>query len=144
MVKERGVSCKVLVDANSENINFLKTLDFMEIRHLEGLRGNFGLYDERLYMVVIMQDKHDDRLLQTFFSNSKSLVDKQISIYNDLWNMAKPLSSRIKELDYQNTTGYDKSLLGIKNIQNEINFVSLTAEPLYHTELNPTERATYV
>ena len=44
-------------------------------------------------------------------------------IYNDLWNMAKPLSSRIKELEYQNNIKYDKSLLGIKNIQNEINFL---------------------
>ncbi|WP_458720791.1 hypothetical protein [Candidatus Nitrosocosmicus sp. R] len=123
MVKERGISCKLLVDANSENIDFLKTLDFLEIRHLEGLRGNFGLYDERLYMVVIMQDKDNDRLLQTFFSNSKPLVEKQMCIYNDLWNMAKPLSSRITELEYQNTKRYDKSLPGIKNIQNEINFL---------------------
>jgi hypothetical protein len=69
-----------------------------------------------------MQDR-DEKLLQTFFSNSKSLVEKQLSIYNDLWKMAKPLSSRIKELEYQNIAGYDKSLLGIKNIQDEINFL---------------------
>jgi hypothetical protein len=122
MMVERGVYCKLLVDANNENIDFLKTLDFLEIRHLEGLRGNFGLYDERLYMVVIMQGK-DDKLVQTFFSNSMSLVRKQISVYEDLWNMAKPLSSRIKELELQNKSGYDKSFLGIKNIQNEINFL---------------------
>jgi hypothetical protein len=122
MVKERGISCKLLVDANHDNIDFLKSLDFLEIRHLEGLKGNFGLYDDRLYMVVIMQDR-DEKLLQTFFSNSESLVEKQLSIYNDLWKMAKPLSSRIKELEYQNIAGYDKSLLGIKNIQDEINFL---------------------
>lgn len=122
MVKERGVSCKLLVDANHENIDFLKTLDFLEIRHLEGLRGNFGLYDERLYMVVIMQGG-DDKLVQTFFSNSMSLVRKQISVYQDLWNMAKPLSSRIKELEFQNINGYDRSLFGIEDIQNEINFL---------------------
>ncbi len=123
MVKEKGLSGKLLVDATPENIDFLKTLDFLDIRHLEGLRGNFGLYDERLYTVVIMQDRDNDKLLQSFFSNSKSLVEKQLSIYNDLWNMAKPLSSRIKELEFQNNSGYDKSLLGIKNIQNEINFL---------------------
>ncbi len=112
MVKEKGVSCKLLVDANHDNIDILKTLDFLEIRHLQGLRGNFGLYDKRLYMVVIMQDR-EDKLLQTFFSNSKPLVEKQMCIYNDLWNMAKPLSSPIKELEYQNTKEYDKSLLGV-------------------------------
>ncbi len=122
MVKERGISCKLLVGANHDNIDFLKSLDFLEIRHLEGLKGNFGLYDDRLYMVVIMQDR-DEKLLQTFFSNSESLVEKQLSIYNDLWKMAKPLSSRIKELEYQTIAGYDKSLLGIKNIQDEINFL---------------------
>jgi len=123
MKKEKGLSGKLLVDATPENIDFLKTLDFLEIRHLEGLRGNFGLYDERLYTVVIMQDRDNDKLLQSFFSNSKSLVEKQLSIYNDLWNMAKPLTSRIKELEFQNNSGHDKSLLGIKNIQNEINFL---------------------
>ena len=123
MVKEKELSGKLLVEATSENIDFLKTLDFLEIRHLEGLRGNFGLYDERLYTVVIMQDRDNGKLLQSFFSNSKSLVEKQLSIYNDLWNMAKPLTTRIKELEFQNNDGYTKSFLGIENIQNEINFL---------------------
>jgi hypothetical protein len=101
----------------------LKTLDILEIRHLEGLRGNFGLYDERLYTLVIMQDRDNGKLLQSFFSHSKSLVEKQLSIYNNLWNIAKPLSSRIKELEFQNNSGYDKSLFGIENIQNETNFL---------------------
>jgi len=43
MAKEKGSSGKLLVDANSENINFLKTLVFLEIRHLEGLRYHIGL-----------------------------------------------------------------------------------------------------
>ena len=123
MVKEKELSGKLLVDATLENMDFLKTLDFLEIRHLEGLRGNFGLYDERLYTVVIMQDRDNGKLLQSFFSNSKSLVEKQLSIYNDLWNMAKPLTTRIKELEFQNNDGYTKSFLGIENIQNEINFL---------------------
>jgi len=70
-------------------------------------------------MVVIMQCK-DDGLLQTFFSNSESLVQKQISVYRDLWKIAISLSSRTKELKHQHN-GYDKSLFGIRNIQNEIN-----------------------
>lgn len=44
MAKERGVSCKLLVEANHDNIEFLKNLGFLEFRHLEGLKGNFGLY----------------------------------------------------------------------------------------------------
>lgn len=44
-------------------------------------------------------------------------------MYQDLWNMAKPLSSRTKELELQNINGDDKSLFGIENIQNEINFL---------------------
>jgi len=37
--------------------------------------------------------------------------------------MAKPLTTRIKELEFQNNDGYTKSFLGIENIQNEINFL---------------------
>ena len=64
-------------------------------------------------------------LLQTFFSNSESLVQKQICIYHGLWKIAIPLSRRTKELEYQYNNGYDKSLFGIKDNQNELNF-SLT------------------
>ncbi len=120
MVKEKWLSGKLLVDANSENIDFLKTLVFLEIRHLEGLRDHIGLYGNKLYMVVIMQGK-DDGLLQTFFRNSESLVQKQICVYRDWWKIAIPLSSRTKELEHQHNDGYDKSLFGIRNIQNEIN-----------------------
>jgi len=44
IAKEKGLSGKLLlVDANSENMGFLKTLVFLEIRHLEGMRVHFGV-----------------------------------------------------------------------------------------------------
>jgi len=45
-VKEKGIKCRLITEVNTENEGFLNTLPFLEIRHLEGLRGNFGIREE--------------------------------------------------------------------------------------------------
>lgn len=49
-VKEKGIKCRLITQVNLENVDFLSSLTFLEIKHLEGLRENFGIYDERGYM----------------------------------------------------------------------------------------------
>ena len=41
-VEEKGIKCRLIIEVNIENEGFLNTLPFIEIRHLDGLRGNFG------------------------------------------------------------------------------------------------------
>jgi hypothetical protein len=42
-VQEKGIKCRLLTQINLENLEFLNSLTFLEMRHLEGLRGNFGI-----------------------------------------------------------------------------------------------------
>ena len=42
-VEEKGIKCRLITEVNTENKGFLNTLPFVEIRHLDGLRGNFGI-----------------------------------------------------------------------------------------------------
>lgn len=69
MVKEKGIKCRLITQVNIENKEFLNTLPFLEIRHLDGLRRNFGIRDEMSYMAFILH-KENDESLQTYFSNS--------------------------------------------------------------------------
>ncbi len=52
------------------------------------------------YLLYIFH-KEDEKPDQTFFSNSKALVDKQQTLFNKLWNTFVPLSSRKKEIEIE-------------------------------------------
>ena len=38
-VEEKGIKCRLIIEVNIENKEFFNTLPFIEIRHLDGLRG---------------------------------------------------------------------------------------------------------
>jgi hypothetical protein len=126
-VKEKGIKCRLITEVNVENKGFLNTLPFLEIRHLDGLRGNFGIRDEIAYMVFILH-KEDDESLQTYFSNSKVLVEKQMQLFEELWNMAIPFSTKKKELEYEDKRDTQITVTDFENIQREIESLLLTCK----------------
>ena len=85
---------------NIENKEFFNTLPFIEIRHLDGWRGNFGIRDKIGYMAFMLHKKNDE-FLQTYFSNSKILAEEQMQLFEELWSMIVPFSKRMKELEYE-------------------------------------------
>ena len=90
-IEETGVRMRMIVDANSKNIDALNAIKFYEIKHIDGIRGNFGIFDKRAYMVFIFH-KESDQPDQTLWSNSKELVDKQQTLFDKIWDIAIPLS----------------------------------------------------
>jgi hypothetical protein len=126
-VKEKGVKCRLITQVNIENKEFLNTLPFLEIRHLDGLRGNFGIRDEMSYMVFILH-KEDDVSIQTYFSNSKVLTEKQMQLFEELWNMAIPFSIKKKELEYEDKRDTQITMTDFENIQREIESLLLTCK----------------
>jgi len=109
-VKEKGIKCRLITEVNTENEGFLTTLPFLEIRHLEGLRGNFGIRDEMGYMAFMLHKKNDE-FLQTYFSNSKILAEEQMQLFEELWSMTVPFSTRMKELEYEVKRDIQKTML---------------------------------
>ncbi|MGD9534633.1 MAG: hypothetical protein AB7V56_12815 [Candidatus Nitrosocosmicus sp.] len=126
-VKEKSIKCRLITDVNLENKGFLDTLPFLEIRHLEGLRGNFGIRDEMGYMAFIL-NKQNDESVQTYFSNSRTLADQQMKIFEELWNMAIPFAIRKKELEYENKKDTKRITGDPENIQREIEALTLTCK----------------
>ena len=126
-IKENDIKVRQIVEVTNENKDFITSLEPIEIRHLEGLRGNFGIFDHRAYMVFVLH-KDTDEPLQTFFSNSKSLVSQQRTLFEKLWNMAIPLSGRMKEIEYEDKTHLQKTIVNFENIQREINSLLSTCK----------------
>ncbi len=119
-VQDNGIRVRTIFDVNKDNLNIIKKIKHYEIKHIDGLKGNFGIFDNRVYMVFIFQ-KGSERPDQTLWSNSKELVQKQQEIFDKLWDLAIPLSIRRKEIELEdNTTFIQRAFTGMDQIQSEI------------------------
>ena len=73
-------------------------LEFSEIRHLEGMKGNFEVADEKEYVAVATLNKAQP-IPQLIFSNVPEIVDQQQFVFNTFWDKAIPSEQRIKEIE---------------------------------------------
>jgi hypothetical protein len=121
-IKEKGLKSRLIVEITKENIDFISSIKYHDIRHIDGLRSNFGIFDNRAYMVYIFT-KENEFPDQTLWSNSKVLVDMQQALFNKLWEISIPLYSKIDEMKYEEKNEYQQTLKGYKEIQNEINSI---------------------
>ena len=127
LVKERGIKMRIIIQTTKENIDYVSPLKYLEVRCLEDLKGNFGIFDNRAYMVYIFH-RDSDKPDQTLWSNSKMLVDKQQSLFDKLWDIAIPLSLRRKEIEYEHDIDSQITLTCQDEIQREIQSLILTSK----------------
>lgn len=73
-------------------------LTFSEIRHLEGMRGNFEVSDEKEYVAVATLKKAQP-IPQLVFSNVPEIVQQQQFVFDSFWERAMPAEQRIREIE---------------------------------------------
>lgn len=128
--KESNVKFRLITEVTKENLEYLNSLKHHTIRHVNNIRTNFAIMDETSYMVQIFH-KEDEPPSQAFFSNSKSLLGSQQELFNRLWDIAIPLSYRLKEIEYQEKLNYLRIITDQNDIRNEIiSLVSQVAKEL--------------
>jgi len=118
--KERNIKFRLIVEITKENMESFKSFKYHEIKHIDNIRSNFAVLDNRAYMVQIFH-KENEPPAQALFSNTKALVDSQQALFNRLWEIATPIANRLKEIEYQDKLNYQRILTNPKEIQNEIN-----------------------
>lgn len=97
--RDRGVKLRYIIEINSENLNYCKEmLEFSEIRHFEGMKGNFEVADEKEYVAFATLHKERD-IPQVLFSNVPEIVDQQQLVFNSFWEKCIPSERRIEELE---------------------------------------------
>ena len=69
-----------------------------EIRHLDDIKGNFGLVDGDWYYASAQSDEHKG-ITKQIFANVKDFVEQQQLFFNTLWKKAIPAKQRIKEIE---------------------------------------------
>jgi two-component system sensor histidine kinase VicK len=98
--KNRGVRLRYLTEITAENISFCKKLNKIvgEIRHLDGIKGNFML-SESEYLAPLILFRRGEIASQIIYSNIKEVIEHQQYVFDTLWNKSISAEKRIKQIE---------------------------------------------
>ncbi|MFL6409453.1 MAG: ATP-binding protein [Nitrososphaeraceae archaeon] len=98
--KGRSVVLRYITEITKDNISYCKQLMTIvdELRHLEGIKGNFMLSESEYLAPIILFEK-GKIASQIIYSNQKEIVDQHQYIFDALWNKAVSAEQRIKEIE---------------------------------------------
>jgi two-component system sensor histidine kinase VicK len=97
--RDRGVKFRYVMEINKDNISYCKEmLKFSEIRHLDGLKGNFEVSDNKEYVATATLQKAEP-ITQLIYINVKEVIEQQQYIFDSFWNRAIPSEQRIREIE---------------------------------------------
>ena len=98
----RGIHVRCLTDIRNENLEYCKEmldeLKHLEIRHMDGVKGNFTIHDNGEIFIIFV-DKTGEPVKDAIFSTHKGMVEAHLFTFENLWNQATPAHIRIKELE---------------------------------------------
>ncbi len=147
--KERGIKFRYVLEITKDNVDYVRQmLSFSEIRHLDGMRGNFEVADEREYVAVATLQKAQP-IPQLIFSNIPEIVEQQQFVFDSFWKMAIPAKQKIRDIEHgvipAETIVYSdyhdavkKELEMIKNAKREIQIMYSTVNAFHVQEKQGT------
>ena len=97
--KRRGINVRFITEMNASNISYCKELmKISELRHLDGIKGNFGICDQKEF-VAAATIKEQQAVPQLIYSNVKEIIEQQEFIFESFWTRAIPAKQRIREME---------------------------------------------
>jgi two-component system sensor histidine kinase VicK len=123
----RGIRTRLIAEITEENIDYCKQLikRVHELRHLEGIKGNFGISDSDYMATVIQNESYS--IPKLIHSNVRAMIEQQQSIFQTLWDKATPAEIRIRELEEGVPIETTEIVRGIENIvRNQVEGLSFT------------------
>ncbi|MDQ6668438.1 MAG: hypothetical protein M3Y53_09465 [Thermoproteota archaeon] len=98
-LKRKGVRLRMVTEITPENISYVKKImEHSEVRHLAGVRSNFGIIDRKECLLHSISYE-DEPLSHAIITNSKALVEAQYFLFETLWNKAIPAQEKITEIE---------------------------------------------
>jgi two-component system sensor histidine kinase VicK len=98
--KNRGVRLRYLTEIAAENISYCKELMKIvgELRHLDGIKGNF-IISESEYLAPLILFRKGEVASQIVYSNIKEVVEHQQYVFDTLWKKSIAAEMRIKQIE---------------------------------------------
>ncbi|MPZ07455.1 MAG: hypothetical protein GEU26_13750 [Nitrososphaeraceae archaeon] len=95
---KRGIRLRFITEITRENMKYCeKLLKVCELRHLEKVKGNFGIIDGRSYGAG-SSAKEGEAPVQLIRSNIRAYVEQQQYFFETLWSKALPAERRIEQI----------------------------------------------
>lgn len=100
-LKKNKVRIRIIVEITKDNIKYCKKIIELfdaHVNHLEGIKGNFAILDNELYLAtaIIVRDKP---LHELIYSNVKDIVQQNKYLFDTLWKISVPASQKINEIE---------------------------------------------
>jgi two-component system sensor histidine kinase VicK len=97
-LKIRNVKVKWITEITEDNLSYCKALmEYAEVRHLDGIKGNFGVSDSA-YIATATVNKAQP-VPELIYSTAKSVVEQNKNVFDTLWSKAILAEDRIKEIE---------------------------------------------
>lgn len=98
-IKARGCRLRLITEISEANLLYSKELaKYVELRHLDGIKGNFGIVDGTSYGAVASSEERQFPT-EYIYSTVKSFVEQQQYFFDMLWNRSVPAEQKIKEIE---------------------------------------------
>jgi two-component system sensor histidine kinase VicK len=94
------VRIRYLTEITAENISYCKELMSIvdELRHLDGIKGNFML-SESEYVAPVILFEEGKIAPQIIYSNIKELVEQQQYVFDSFWAKTISAQQKIREIE---------------------------------------------
>lgn len=99
--RKRGVKIRFVTEINDDNITHCKKLiksSVSELRHLDGVKGNFYV-SENEYVSPAAIHEEGKPASNVVYSNVKEVVEQAQYLFETLWSRSLPADQRIKEIE---------------------------------------------
>ena len=98
-LRKRGIKTRFITEITEMNILYCKELMKIvyELRHLEGVKGNFGVSESDYIATAIQQEGRP--ISQLIHSNARVMIEQQQYFFQTLWDKAIPAEIRIREIE---------------------------------------------
>ena len=98
-MKQQGIKIKFITDITKENLIYCRELmSFGEVRHLDEIKGNFGIMDG-IYYRASAKSKEFSPIPLLISSTMVAFVEQQQYFFDMLWKKSIPIKKRIKEIE---------------------------------------------
>ena len=102
-LKSRKAKIRWITEITKDNLSYCRALmQYAEVRHLDGIRGNFGVSDTE-YIATASVNRAQS-VAELIYSNARSIVEQNKYVFDTLWSRAVPAEHRIREIEEGVTT----------------------------------------
>jgi two-component system sensor histidine kinase VicK len=98
-MKDRGVKIRTITEITSKNLPYcIELMNLAEVRHLDDIKGNFGILDGTYYRASAKSTASSPPPLLVSCT-IRAFIEQQQYFFDTLWKKAMPAKRRINEIE---------------------------------------------